>query len=149
MTLVDNISKSEQHFRYVVCLLVYLYALGLFFLMCEFQTLGCVGSLLPISILDCPFVKASVPWVESRCFFYSVMPCLLTCVLWCLRSWSLQVYVQPGSYSVDTVAEKSNSPSQSQLAWTAQERTYIVHALLVQMIPVTPQIWCTCIRHIY
>jgi hypothetical protein len=50
---------------------------------------------------------------------------------------AFQVYVQPGSYSVDAVAVQSNSPSQSQLAWTAQERTYIVHALLVQMIPVT------------
>ena len=50
----------------------------------------------------------------------------------------LQVYVQPGSYSVDAVTEHSNSPSQSQLAWTTTEQTYIVHALLIQMIPVTP-----------
>jgi hypothetical protein len=51
---------------------------------------------------------------------------------------NLQVYIQPGSYSVDAVSEQSNSPSQSQLAWTAQGQTYVVHALLVQMIPVTP-----------
>ena len=50
----------------------------------------------------------------------------------------LQVYIQPGSYSVEAVAEQSNSPSHSQLAWTALDRTYIVHALLVQMIPVPP-----------
>lgn len=67
------------------------------------------------------------------------MPCVLTSMTSQISVCSLQVYVQPGTYSVDTVAEKSNSPSQSQLAWTAQERTYIVHALLVQMIPVTPQ----------
>jgi hypothetical protein len=51
---------------------------------------------------------------------------------------AFQVYIQPGSYSVDAVSEQSNSPSQSQLAWTAQGQTYVVHALLVQMIPVTP-----------
>lgn len=97
-----------------------------------------------------------LPQLYSRCpsFFYRHMPfwggdsrapnplyeTLIMMPQISVSVCSLQVYVQPGSYSVDTVAEKSNSPSQSQLAWTAQERTYIVHALLVQMIPVTPQI---------
>ena len=76
---------------------------------------------------------------QVGCTYYIAHALLHTCNVGMNSTVScLQVYVQPGSYSVDAVTEHSNSPSQSQLAWTTTEQTYIVHALLIQMIPVTP-----------
>ena len=52
---------------------------------------------------------------------------------------AFQVYIQPDTYTVhvsETSETSVGSAVQSLLEWRVIERTYIVHSLLIQMIPV-------------
>lgn len=48
-----------------------------------------------------------------------------------------QVFIQPGTYSVEVANSPTSatSPLNTQLEWHVSERTYIIHSLLVQLVP--------------
>ncbi|XP_064393588.1 uncharacterized protein LOC135341052 [Halichondria panicea] len=46
-----------------------------------------------------------------------------------------QVFIQPGTYNVQVATEPSSSTLSTQLEWHVSERTYIIHSLLVLLVP--------------